>query len=287
MPSYSVEGLLFTKFTDTLDWGAPTSTPRRHPASMGALSDHTPSMLCCSRSTASGGHVPRRRQRADGRLDHGWRSGGPQSWRARTRRRMEGDGGHFLRQDQGSSIGAPSAPGSPHPRECNPKLLLYCSPALRPACSLRPQHIASRCILAPTSASAKLRQATLLLKSMGKRRTLASFTCIVDLLQHLLSCPACSHSARAGTIRPRARQVVDAGVEAAYDRHDLGRAPAQGAEETCALKCTSQQAGVALSSALDAISEARKLRDQRSLFARKTDAGSAELYFHCALSLAT
>ena len=59
----------------------------------------------------------------------------------------------------------------------------------------------------------------------------------------------------------------------------------QGAEETCALRCTSQQAGVALSSALDAISEARKLRDQRSLFARKTDAGSAELYFHCALAM--
>lgn len=56
----------------------------------------------------------------------------------------------------------------------------------------------------------------------------------------------------------------------------------QGAEETCALRCASQQAGVALASALDAISEARKLRDQRSLFARKTDAGSAELYFHCA-----
>ena len=61
----------------------------------------------------------------------------------------------------------------------------------------------------------------------------------------------------------------------------------QGAEETYALKCTSQQSGVALSSALDAISEARKLRDQRSLFARKTDAGSAELYFHCALLVST
>jgi hypothetical protein len=57
----------------------------------------------------------------------------------------------------------------------------------------------------------------------------------------------------------------------------------QGAEETCALKCGRQQAGVALTSALDAISEARKLREQRSLFARKTDAGSAELYFHCEL----
>ncbi len=115
MPSYSVEGLLFTKFTDSLDWGAPTSTLRCRPACIGYMSDHTPSMLCCSRSPASGGHVPRRRQRADGRLDHGWSSGGPQSWRARTRRRVEGDGGHFLRQDQGSSIGAPSAPGPPQP----------------------------------------------------------------------------------------------------------------------------------------------------------------------------
>ena len=115
MPSYSVEGLLCTQFTDSLNWGAPNPTPRRHSAGMGAQSDHPLSLLCCSRSTASGGHVPRRRQRADGRLDHGWSPGGPQSWRPRTRRRMEGDGGHILRPDQGSSIGASGTPRYPTP----------------------------------------------------------------------------------------------------------------------------------------------------------------------------
>ena len=55
----------------------------------------------------------------------------------------------------------------------------------------------------------------------------------------------------------------------------------QGTEETHALRSHGPQPTLQLGAALAAIAEARKTREARSLFSRKTEVGSAELYFHC------